>query len=156
MEKRLIVEDEVKQLNDFQKILLLNKGKLDPDEVEFYNTYDLETDDLVEVTPHGLMFHFDDLEQFLKFFFPGIYGENSSDGEWDARNYDSMYYGSYDFYERCSETAYDDWREGYTLGYFCEPALIKLKNLVYLLDPSMSEYFKEKNGKLMIDDSATK
>lgn len=155
MKKRLIVEDEVKQLNDFQKILLLNKGKLDPDEVEFFSTYDLDIDNLVEVTPHGLMFHFDDLEQFLKFFFPGIYGENSAggDGEWDARNYDSMYYGSYDFYERCSETAYDDWREGYTLGYFCEPALKKLKDLVYLLNPSMSESFKERNGKLMIDDS---
>lgn len=152
MRKRLIVEDEVKQLNDFQKILLLNKGKLDPDDVDFYNSEGEDFSDIVEVTKQGLIFHFDDLEQFLKFFFPETYAEGG-DGEWDARNYDSMYYGNYDFYERCSETAYDDWKEGYTLGYFCEPALKKLKDLVYLLDPSLGKHFIERNGKLMIDDS---
>ena len=152
MRKRLIVEDEVKQLNDFQKILLLNKGKLDPDDVEFNTSDDRDISNIVEVTKNGLMFNFDDLEQFLEFFFPETYAEGG-DGEYDAMNYDRMYYDSYDFYSNCSDTAYDDWREGYTLGYFCDPALRKLKDLVDILDPSLGKFFSEKGGKLRIDDS---
>ena len=152
MRKRLIVEDEVKQLNDFQKILLLNKGKLDPDDVEFNTNDDRDISDIIEVTKHGILFNFDDLEQFLKFFFPETYAEGG-DGEYDAMNYDRMYYNSYDFYDNCSDTAYDDWKEGYTLGYFCDTATRKLKTLVNLLDPSLSKHFSEKNGKMSIDDS---
>jgi hypothetical protein len=153
MRKRLIIEDEVKELYDFQKILLLNKGKLDPDDVEFHVSSDKDIEGRVEVTRNGLLFHFDDLEQFLKFFFPGSYDEEGSDGEWDAMNYDSMYYGNYDFYYNCQERAYDDWREGYTLNYFCDPAMRKLKTLVGLLDPSLVKFFKEKDGVMRIYDS---
>ena len=153
MKKRLIIEDEIKQLYDFQKILLLNKGKLDPDDVEFHISGDKDISDRVEVTRQGLIFHFDDLEQFLKFFFPGSYDEEGADGEWDAMNYDSMYYGNYDFYDRCSDMAYDDWRDGYILNYFCDPATRKLKTLVGILDPSLTKFFTEKNGVMRIDDS---
>jgi hypothetical protein len=55
-------------MTDFQKILLLNKRKLSPDDVEFISS-DYEIDlDKVQVKPDGLLFDFDDLEQFLKFF----------------------------------------------------------------------------------------
>lgn len=153
MRKKLLVEQDIDDLHDFQKILLLNKGKLDPDGVEFESNLVDTYDKHVEVTKNGLLFHFDDLEQFLKFFFPGSYNQEGGDGEWDAMNYDSMYYGNYDFYGNCHETSYDDWREGYTLNYFCDPALRKLKTLVGILDPSLTKFFTEKDGVMRIDNS---
>jgi hypothetical protein len=98
MSKKLLVEQDIDDLHDFQKILLLNKGKLDYDDVEFYDEDGEDHSNIVEVTKDGLLFNFDDLEGFLKFFFPESYGKNAEggDGEYDAMNFDSMYYGSYD------------------------------------------------------------
>ena len=129
MKKRLLIENDVNEMEDFQKILLLNKRKLSPDDVEFISSeYEIDLNK-VQVKPDGLLFDFDDLEQFLKFFFQETY-EEGSDGEWDASNYDRMYYGQWDFYSECQDRAYDDWSEGYQLGYFCESALLKLKQLI--------------------------
>lgn len=151
MKKRLLIENDIDELEDFRKILLLNKKKLDYNDVDFYNKDGNNFRDTVEVTAHGLMFHFDDLEQFLKFFFPETYQEGS-DGEWDASNYDRMYYGNWDFYSDCQDRAYDDWSEGYTLGYFCESAMLKLKQLAEFLDPSTSKDFRlHPNGRLYYD-----
>jgi hypothetical protein len=155
MRKRLLVENDIDELDDFRKILLLNKKKLDPNDVSFFNSEGHGFSDIIEVTPHGLLFHFDDLQEFLKFFFPETYQEGS-DGEWDAVNYDRMYYGSYDFYYQCQDRAYDDWREGYTLGYFCGSAAEKLRKLVSILDPKLSEdkgIFIDRGGRLGLDDS---
>jgi len=123
MKKRLLIENDVPEMTDFQKILLLNKRKLSSDDVEFISdNYEIDSNK-VQVKPDGLLFDFDDLEQFLKFFhYPAF--EEGTDGEWDAMNYDSMYYGSYDFYGSCQDRAYDDWQEGYTLGYLCSEAKI--------------------------------
>jgi hypothetical protein len=97
------------------------------------------------------MFHFDDLEQFLKFFFQETY-KKDSDGEWEAVNYDRMYYGQWDFYSECQDRSYDDWREGYTLGYFCDSAMLKLKQLAEFLDPSTSKDFIRTNiGRIRYD-----
>jgi len=151
MKKRLLIENDIDELEDFRKILLLNKKKLDYNDVDFYNKDGNNFRDTVEVTAHGLMFHFDDLEQFLKFFFPETYSENS-DGEWDAVNYDRMYYNQWDFYSECQDRAYDDWHEGYTLGYFCTSAMLKLKQLSEFLDPSISKEFRiHPNGRLYYD-----
>jgi len=151
MKKRLLIENDIDDLEDFRKILLLNKKKLDYNDVEFYNKDGNNFRDTVEVTAHGLMFHFDDLEKFLKFFFPETYSENS-DGEWDAVNYDRMYYGNWDFYGECQDRAYDDWHEGYTLDYFCDSATMKLKQLAEFLDPSTSKDFRiHPNGRLYYD-----
>jgi hypothetical protein len=151
MKKRLLIENDIDELEDFRKILLLNKKKLDYNDVDFYNSEGNNFRDTIEVTPHGLLFHFDDLEQFLKFFFPETYGEGT-DGEWDAGNYDRMYYGNWDFYTECQDRAYDDWDDGYQLNYFCDSATIKLKQLADLLNPSTSEYFNETpNGNLRYD-----
>ena len=144
MKKRLLIEQDIDQLDDFRKILLLNKKKLDYNDVEFQTEDGKGFKDTIEVTPHGLMFHFDDLEQFLKFFFQETYQEG--DGEWEAENYDRMYYGLWDFYGNCQDRAYDDWTEGYTLQYFCQPAMSKLKQLALMLDPSMSENFIQINN----------
>jgi hypothetical protein len=148
MKKRLLIENDVNEMTDFQKILLLNKRKLSPDDVEFITrVYDIDLDK-VQVKPDGLLFEFDDLEQFLKFFhYPAF--EEGSDGEWAAINYDRMYYGSYDFYNECQERSYDDWREGYTLGYLCSEAKIRLKELLKLISPNLVDNIHE-NGR--IDD----
>lgn len=151
MKKRLLIEQDIDELEDFRKILLLNKKKLDYNDVDFYNSEGEDFSDIVEVTPHGLLFHFNDLEEFLKFFFPQTY-EKGSDGEWEAGNYDRMYYGNWDFYDDCQNRAYDDWTEGYTLGYFCNPAMLKLKQLAEFLDPSMSKEFSQRNNANMSYD----
>ena len=151
MKKRLLIEEDIDEIEDFRKILLLNKKKLDYRNVMFLDEHRNDFDGIIEVTAHGLLFHFDDLEQFLKFFFQETYQEGS-DGEWEAVNYDRMYYGQWDFYSECQDRAYDDWSEGYTLGYFCDSAMLKLRELAVFLDPSMSKDFVQKNnGSLRYD-----
>lgn len=146
MKKRLLIEQDIDELEDFRKILLLNKKKLNHNDVVFYNSEGEDFSDIVEVTPHGILFHFDDLEQFLKFFFQETYREGS-DGEWEAVNYDRMYYGNWDFYSECQDRAYDDWSEGYQLNNFCDSATIKLKQLAEFLEPSMSKDFIKTNNR---------
>ena len=151
MKKRLLIENDIDELEDFRKILLLNKKKLDYNDVWFYDKDGNDFKNTIEVTAHGLLFHFDDLEQFLKFFFQETYREGS-DGEWEAVNYDRMYYGQWDFYSECQDRSYDDWREGYTLGYFCDSAILKLKQLAEFLDPSTSkDFIRTNNGRIRYD-----
>lgn len=151
MKKRLLIENDIDELEDFRKILLLNKNKLDYNDVNFYDKNGNNFRNTIEVTKHGLLFHFDDLEQFLKFFFQETYREGS-DGDWDASNYDRMYYGQWDFYTECQDRAYDDWSEGYTLGYFCDSAMLKLKQLAEFLDPSTSkDFIRTNNGRIRYD-----
>jgi len=147
MKKRLLVENDVSEMSDFQKILLLNKRKLDPKDVEFKSdNHEGLNLNHVQVKPDGLLFDFDDLEQFLKFFHYDSF-EEGTDGEWDAVNYDRMYYGSYDFYDDCSNRAYDDWSEGYTLGYLCSEAKFKLKELLKIIAPTLVDNIHE-NGRI--------
>ena len=151
MKKRLLIENDIDELEDFRKILLLNKNKLDYRDVMFLDEHRNDFDGIIEVTAHGLMFHFDDLEQFLKFFFQETY-KKDSDGEWEAVNYDRMYYGQWDFYSECQDRSYDDWHEGYTLGYFCDSAMLKLKQLAEFLDPSTSkDFIRTNNGRIRYD-----
>lgn len=151
MKKRLLIEQDIDELEDFRKILLLNKKKLDYRDVFFLDENRNDFDGIIEVTAHGLMFHFDDLEQFLKFFFQETY-QKGSDGEWEAVNYDRMYYGQWDFYSECQDRAYDDWSEGYQLGYFCESAMLKLRELAVFLEPSTSkDFIRRNNGRMTYD-----
>ena len=64
MSKKLLVEQDIDDLHDFQKILLLNKGKLDYNDVEFIDEDGEDYSDIIEVTKNGLLFNFDDLEEF--------------------------------------------------------------------------------------------
>jgi len=154
MKKRLLIENDVNEMTDFQKILLLNKRKLSSDDVEFISS-DYEIDlDKVQVKPDGLLFDFDDLEQFLKFFhYPAF--EEGSDGEWDAINYDRMYYGQYDFYSNCQDRAYDDWQEGYTLGYLCGEAGVRLRELLKIISPNLVKYISEDGKKIDAEGEIT-
>ena len=153
MKKRLLIENDVSELDDFQKILLLNKRKLSYDEVEFKSDKYEDNIDInsVRAQHDGLLFDFDDLDQFLKFFFPEVF-EEGSDGEWDARNYDQMYHGSYDWEYECSDRSTDDWREGYVLGYFCNQASLKLKKLLKIIAPSLADSISE-DGRRIDDES---
>ena len=153
MRKRLLIENDISELDDFQKILLLNKRKLSSDEVEFKsdNYKDKIDINLVRAQHDGLLFDFDDLEQFLKFFFPEVF-EEGSDGEWDAVNYDRMYHGSYDWEYECSDRATDDWSEGYVLGYFCNQASLKLKELLKIIAPSLVDNISD-DGRRIDDES---
>ena len=153
MRKRLLIENDVSELDDFQKILLLNKRKLSSDEVEFKSDkYEDKIDiNSVRVQHDGLLFDFDGLDQFLKFFFPEVF-EDGSDGEWDARNYDQMYHGSYDWEYECSDRSTNDWSEGYVLGYFCNQASLKLKELLKIIAPSLADSISE-DGRRIDDES---
>ena len=153
MRKRLLIENDVSELDDFQKILLLNKRKLSSDEVEFKSDKYEDNIDInsVRVQHDGLLFDFDDLEAFLKFFFPEVF-EEGTDGEWDAVNYDRMYHGSYDWYYECSDRSTDDWSEGYVLGYFCNQASLKLKKLLKIIAPSLVDSISD-DGKRIDDES---
>ena len=147
MKKRLLIENDVPEMTDFQKILLLNKRKLSVDDVEFKSDKDDLKLNHVQVKHDGLLFDFDDLEQFLKFFhYPSF--EEGTDGEWDATNYDRMYYGSYDFYSDCQDRAYDDWSEGYTLGYLCSEAKLRLKELLKIIAPNLVDNIKEDGSRI--------
>jgi hypothetical protein len=84
--KRFLYEQEEEvELNDFQKILALNKKRISRFDVEFYNSKGEDFSDTIEVTQDGLMFTFDGLKDFLQFFFPDEH-EEGSDGEYDAIN----------------------------------------------------------------------
>jgi hypothetical protein len=145
MKKRLLIENDLPELSDFQKLLLLNKGKLDYEDVEFIDGDGENYPNIIEVTKDGLLFNFDGLEEFLKFFFPETYGKNAEggDGEYDAMNFDSMYYGNYDFGDDCYNRSSDDWNEGYTLGYLCGEAVVKLRELISIVSPKSLKYFKD-------------
>jgi hypothetical protein len=155
MKKKLLIENDLPDLHDFQKILLLNKGKLDFNDVLFMDSEREGYENVIEVTKHGLLLNFDDLEGFLKFFFPETYGRNAEggDGEYDAMNYDSMYYGNYDFSYECSERSRDDWAEGYPLSSFCDDAMSKLYELVEIISPQSLKYFKVNGDKIEISTS---
>ena len=147
MRKRLLIENDISELDDFQKILLLNKRKISPDEVEFFNS-DGKSYDEMEVKYDGLYFTFDGLEEFLKFFFPGTYGDGSYD-EYEASNLEQMYNSRWDF--GFGDRAYDEWRDGYIFGYFCENNMNLLYDVVKLVSPKlMSCFVKNNSGKFIL------
>ena len=59
-----------------------------------------------------------------------------------------MYYGSFDFTDQCFERSYDDWTEGYTLGYFCKEAKLKLRELLKIIAPQLVEYIPEDGSRI--------
>lgn len=141
------------ELNDFRKILALNKKKIDPDDVYFEDSEGKDYNNIIEVTQNGLIFTFDDLEEYLKFFFPRTY-EEGSEGEWDAASYDRMYNGNYDFYNEFSDRATDDWNEGYVTNSFSHENMEKLKELLSIVSPNLLSkisYYKTK--KISDEDS---
>ena len=144
------------ELNDFRKILAINKRKLDPSDVWFEDSEGEDYNNIIEVTQDGLLFHFEDLEEYLKFFFPRTYVEGS-DGEWDAQNYDRMYYGQHSFYEDFSDRSSDDWAEGYVVNSFSHANMTLLKDLIEMVSPSLLSkisYYKDSEKKQITDNDS--
>jgi hypothetical protein len=115
--KRYILEQE-EEITDFKKILLINKKKLPYGEVEFYNSEGDDFSNIIEVTQDGLVFTFEGLKEYLQFFFPDDYGQENSEGEYDAINYEYMYNRQYDYRNEYWERSSEDWDEGYVTGHF--------------------------------------
>ena len=149
-------EFDPEELNDFRKILAINKRKLDPEDVWFEDSEGKDYNNIIEVTQDGLLFHFEDLEQYLKFFFPRTY-EEGTDSEWDAQNYDRMYYGQWSFYDEFSDRSSDDWGEGYVVNSFSHGNMSLLKDLIEMVSPSLLSkisYYNNSEKKQISDNDS--
>ena len=147
LKKKFIFEnDEEIEKTDFQTILDLNKKRISPYSVIFDTSDGKMFDDIIEVTRDGIVFTFDGLVQYLGFFFPDMYGEENSDGQYDAQAFEAMYDGRYHWYDEFSDRNYDDWSEGYLADYFKPDHLELIKNLAKYLSPSVYGMI-EKNNK---------
>jgi hypothetical protein len=148
-------EFDPEELNDFRKILAINKRKLDPNDVWFEDSEGEDYNNIIEVTQDGLLFHFQDLEQYLKFFFPRTYAEGS-DGVWDAQNYDRLYYCQWSFYDEFGDRSSDDWAEGYVVNSFSHENMALLKDLIEMVSPSLLSkinYYNDKKQQISDNDS---
>jgi len=146
---RIFEQEEEEELTDFQKILALNKKKINPYDVEFFNSEGNDFSDVITVEQDGLMFTFDGLEEYLRFFFPEEYGEEDSDGYYEASNYDSMYRRSWtwDFDDR----SYDDWREGVIVETLTSDHLQIIYDVAKIVQPGLLTAFnKGADGKLQV------
>lgn len=121
LRKRFIFEDDndVDEMPDYKKLMRLVKKKLDPSQVEFYNSEGEDFSDNIEITYDGLMFTFDGLQEYLSFFFPDDYShQENSEGYYDANYYELMYHRQYNWYSEFSDRDSQDWSEGYIVQAF--------------------------------------
>ena len=157
--KRFLYEQEENkevELNDFQKILALNKRKIDIYDVEFFNSEGKDYSEFIDIDYDGIHFKFDGLKEFLGFFFPDYYAEGS-DGEWDASSYESMYSGNWSWYDEFDGRYSDDWEEGYVIQSFNGEDLKRLKEILDFASPQLSNKIKDNNnGILQVSDSESK
>lgn len=130
-------EKDVDEMSDYEKIIRLAKGRLRPQEVHFENSDGEDFGDIIEVTYDGLIFTFDGLSDYLKFFFPDDYGEDNVDGEYDARNYEGMYSGNWSWYEDFYDRDTEDWREGYVTDRLRKNHLELVRDIARFLSPTI-------------------
>jgi hypothetical protein len=133
-------EKDVDEMSDYEKIMRLAKRRLRPQDVYFENSEGEDFSDVMEINYDGIIFTFDGLGDYLKFFFPSEYGEDSTEGEWDRINYESMYNGTWDYYNDYSDRASDDWAEGYISDRFKNNHLEIIRDIAKFL--SLSIYDK--------------
>jgi hypothetical protein len=140
LKKKFIFENEDEDpddWSDYKNIMHLAKNRISPYRVTFETSDGKSFDDIIEVTHDGIIFTFDGLEDYLKFFFPEEYGENSEDGEYDAKYYDAMYEGRWewynDFYDRDSE----DWKEGYVTDRLRKNHLELIRDITKTISPRL-------------------
>jgi hypothetical protein len=153
--KRFLYEQEEEvELNDFQKILALNKRRIHPSDVEFYNSEGKDFSEYIDITYDGILFTFDGLKDFLQFFFPDYY-EEGSEGEYEASSYNYMYSGYYDWYDEFYDRASDDWREGYMINSMKSESLMRLKEILNYVAPHLSKYIEVNEGTYSISDTDT-
>lgn len=145
-------DDSNEEKSDYQKILEINKKKLNPYDVDFFDSEGNLYEGIIEVRQDGLHFTFDGLSEYLQFFFKEYY-EEGSDGEYDAQNYESMYNGNWGWWSEFSDRSYDDWREGYVIDYFTYEQLSIVKEIAKYLSSEVYNSIELKNGKVISKDS---
>ena len=149
----LFEEDESdEEKSDYQKILDINKKRLSPYDVDFFDSEGNDYDGIIEVRQDGLHFTFDGLAEYLQFFFKD-YFEEGSDGEYDAHNYESMYNGNWGWWSEFSDRSYDDWSEGYVIDYFTYEQLSIVKEISKYLSSEVYNSIELKNGKVISKDT---
>ena len=145
-------DDSDEEKSDYQKILEINKKKLSPYDVDFFDSKGNDYDGIIEVRQDGLHFTFDGLAEYLQFFFKEYY-EEGSDGEYDAQNYESMYNGNWGWWSEFSDRSYDDWSEGYVIDYFTYEHLSIVKEIAKYLSSEVYNSIELKNGKVISKDT---
>jgi hypothetical protein len=145
-------DDSDEEKSDYQKILEINKKRLSPYDVDFFDSKGNDYDGIIEVRQDGLHFTFDGLAEYLQFFFKEYY-EEGSDGEYDAQNYESMYNGNWGWWSDFSDRSYDDWREGYVIDYFTYEQLSIVKEIAKYLSSEVYNSIELKNGKVISKDT---
>lgn len=145
-------DDSDEEKSDYQKILEINKKKLSPYDVDFFDSEGNSYEGIIEVRQDGLHFTFDGLSEYLQFFFKEYY-EEGSDGEYDAQNYESMYNGNWGWWGDFSDRTYDDWREGYVVDYFTYEQLSIVKEIAKYLSSEVYNSIELKNGKVISKDT---
>ena len=140
LKKKFIFENEDEDpddWSDYKNIMHLAKNRISPYGVTFETSDGKSFDDIIDVTHDGIIFTFDGLKDYLQFFFPEDYGEEDSDGEYDASNYESMYDGNWswydDFYDRDSE----DWKEGYVTERLRTNHLELIRDITKTISPRL-------------------
>lgn len=137
-------EEEEKELTDYEKILALNKRKIDPYETHFDGCDGTDYSDYYEVGYDGITFTFHDgLEEYLRFFFKKTYGEEGSDAWYEAGYLDTMYIGQWEWdnWDRASE----DWDEGYITQSLKGEALKVLYDTLKIYQPNLLDEFDIKD-----------
>jgi hypothetical protein len=145
-------DDSDEEKSDYQKILEINKKRLSPYDVDFFDSEGNSYEGIIEVRQDGLHFTFDGLSEYLQFFFKEYY-EEGSDGEYDAQNYESMYNGNWGWWGDFSDRTYDDWREGYVVDYFTYEQLSIVKEIAKYLSSEVYNSIELKNGKVISKDT---
>ena len=145
-------DDSDEEKSDYQKILEINKKRLSPYDVDFFDSEGNSYEGIIEVRQDGLHFTFDGLAEYLQFFFKEYY-EEGSDGEYDAQNYESMYNGNWGWWSDFSDRTYDDWREGYVVDYFTYEQLSIVKEIAKYLSSEVYNSIELKNGKVISKDT---
>ena len=145
-------DDSDEEKSDYQKILEINKKRLSPYDVDFFDSKGNDYDGIIEVRQDGLHFTFDGLAEYLQFFFKEYY-EEGSDGEYDAQNYESMHSGNWGWWSDFSDRSYDDWSEGYVIDYFTYEQLSIVKEIAKYLSSEVYNSIELKNGKVISKDT---
>jgi hypothetical protein len=131
-------EEEKDEWSDYKNIMHLAKKRISPYRVTFETSDGKSFDDIIEVTRDGIVFTFSDgLEEYLKFFFPDEYGEDNTDGEWEARNYDAMYNGRWSWYEEFYDRDSEDWKEGYVTDRLRKNHLELIRDISKTISPRL-------------------
>jgi hypothetical protein len=131
-------EEEQDEWSDYKNIMHLAKKRISPYRVTFETSDGKSFDDIIEVTHDGIVFTFSDgLEEYLKFFFPDDYGEDNTDGEYDARFYDAMYNGRWSWYEEFYDRDSEDWKEGYVTDRLRKNHLELIRDISKTISPRL-------------------